>query len=206
MIMAEEEVVHRIMALEILAELVQGFIGPFESIGDGLFRPGTVAPAGSPPEGYPGVKGRKKNLGPALAEHAFDKLVPMVSRAQSVPVSHTEALPPYLRHIRLLKLHHAQLFKIVERPEVVVSLEEVHLHARIYQVCDGSQHPDRALGHHIAVLIPEIENVSQQIQGLCTGRVNLFEKADKVPLPLRRIPHLKTQVDVGSKVCELWPS
>ena len=54
-IMAEDEVVHGVMGLEAGAVLIEGLVLSAERIGDGLLRAGTVAPAGSPLEGNPGM-------------------------------------------------------------------------------------------------------------------------------------------------------
>ena len=203
-VMAEDKVVHRIVGLVVLAELVEGFIGPFEGVGDGLFRPGTLAPAGGPLEGDPGVQGGEKHLRPMLAEDSFHEFVPVVAGAQAVSVAQAEAFAAYLHHMRLLQLDHAQLLEVVEGPEVVVALEEVHFYAGVNEVRDGPQHADAALGHHVAVFVPEVEDVAQQVQGLGFRRVYALEKLGEFAFALRRVSRREAQMHVGRKVCQVF--
>ena len=51
-------------------------------------------------------------------------------------------------------------------PQVVVAAEVVHLDAGIGEFADFAQQARVALGHHVAVLVPEVEEVAHEIDGL----------------------------------------
>ena len=57
------------------------------------------------------------------------------------------------------------LLQIVAHPQVVVAREEMHLHAHVRQLANLSQQAGVALGHHGLVLVPEVKDVAEQIDG-----------------------------------------
>ena len=57
------------------------------------------------------------------------------------------------------------LLQIVAHPQVVVARKEVHLHAHVRQFANLAQQAGVTLGHHGLVLVPEVEDVAEQIDG-----------------------------------------
>jgi hypothetical protein len=48
----------------------------------------------------------------------------------------------------------------------VISLEEINLDPSIHKALESRENPNVPLGHDIAVLIPEIPDISQKIKSL----------------------------------------
>ena len=140
----------------------------------------------------------------AVVEDPAHAFVARAARSQTVAVAQAKGLGPNLHHIRLLQAPHAQLFKIVIGPDVVVALEEAHLYAGIHKGNQGRQHFHIALRHYVAVLVPEVPDIAQKIQRLRLGRVDPPQKGHEGLLPRGRVSHLEAQMDVGDKVCQCF--
>ena len=114
-------------------------------------------------------------------------------------MSQTEHLSADVHKGRLLQTLHSKFLEIAVGPHVVVSLEEIHIHALVHQVGNGAEHPDITLGNNIAVLVPEIPDVAQEIQ---RSRIlgKRPQKIHKTRLPGSRIIDLQTQMDVGDEI------
>ena len=83
----------------------------------------------------------------------------------------------------------------VNETSSVVSSEEIHIHATVYEFLHGSECADIALWHHIAVFIPEIPDVTEKIHSLSVFRQRT-QKVCKAALAGGWVSHLKTQMDV----------
>ena len=64
-----------------------------------------------------------------------------------------------------MERHAAFLFEIVVLPEVVVADEIVNLHAEVGEFADFAEQSREALGHGVAVLVPEVEHVAEEVDG-----------------------------------------
>ena len=56
-------------------------------------------------------------------------------------------------------------FEIAVGPDVVIAREVVHLYAHIGELGNLSEEPSIALRHHVAVFVPEVEHVAEQVDG-----------------------------------------
>ena len=77
--------------------------------------------------------------------------------------------------------HATFLLEIISLPKVVIATEKVHFHTHVGQFADFSEQTRVALGHHIAILKPEIEDVAHEIYGLGL-MLDAFEKIDQPAL------------------------
>ena len=71
----------------------------------------------------------------------------------------------YPHYARLDKPPHPEFFKIAVCPHVMIALEEIHLDTGIHQIHKGRKHPDITFRDNIPVLVPEIPDIPQKIQG-----------------------------------------
>ena len=114
-----------------------------------------------------------------------------------------EGLPPDFRHVRLLQDLHAYFLEVAIGPYVMVPREEVHLHAGVHQIRQCAEDAHGAFRDHVPIFIPEVPDVTQQVQRLRPGRRNAPQEGDEPRLAVRRVLNLEAQVDVGSEVCEI---
>ena len=110
------------------------------------------------------MKHAEETLSQTVMKESAKETVSERNRAQTVSVSQTETLAPYLDQSRLNKLLHAQLLEIAVCPYIVVSLEEIHLHSPVHQVLKGGEDADVSLRDNIVILIPEVPYVSEKVQ------------------------------------------
>ena len=78
----------------------------------------------------------------------------------------------------------------------MVTLEEIHLYTLIHKILEGGKDSYISLRHDITILIPEIPDITQKIQGSRLLGWNSTEEGDKASLTGSRISHLKPQVYV----------
>ena len=62
-----------------------------------------------------------------------------------------------------MQYHATFLLQVAVGPEVVVAHEVVHLHAHVGQFGEFAEEARVALGHHVAVFVPEVEHIAEQI-------------------------------------------
>ena len=103
-------------------------------------------------------------------EYALDELEALVGVSQPISVSQEEYLSIKFNGLWLLVQDNAALFlQIPVCPDVVVAREVVHFHAHICQLRYFSEETGEALGNHIAVFVPEVEHIAQQVDGSGLG-------------------------------------
>ena len=78
----------------------------------------------------------------------------------------------------------------------MISLEEIHLDSLIHKILEGGKDSNISLWHNISILIPEIPDITQKIQGSRLLGWNSTEEGDKASLTGSRISHLEPQVDI----------
>ena len=111
-----------------------------------------------------GMDAGKHALAKAVAEHGTQETELAVGVAQAVAVRQHEHLVAHLHRHRLgVQRHAAFLHQVIAAPDVVVARKEVHLHAPVGQFAELPEKTGVATGHHRLVFIPEIKDVSQQI-------------------------------------------
>jgi len=130
------------------------------------FQARVLGPVQSEPHAPSGMQGGEQHLTDLVVEDALDELEVLVRVAHAVAMRQIEDFPVYLGCLRLLVQHHATLFgQIGIGPDVVVAREVVHLDPHIGQFGDFAQEARKALRYHVAIFIPEVEHVAQQIDG-----------------------------------------
>ena len=82
----------------------------------------------------------------------------------------------------------------------MVSLEEIHLHSPVHQLLKSGKDTDISLWNDVTVLIPEVPDVSEHIQGLGFRRQRA-EEVRETALSVCRIGNLQTEMDVGDEIC-----
>ncbi len=69
----------------------------------------------------------------------------------------------------------ALLCEVIVAPDIVVACEEMHLHTHIRQLRQLAQEAGIALGYHRLELIPEVEHIAHQVDGIGL-ELNLFQE------------------------------
>ena len=118
-----------------------------------------------------------------------------------VPVSETETRTPDFDICRLLETDHAEFFKIMIGPDIVIALKEKDLHPGIDKSSQGRKDPDIAFRHHIPVLVPEIPDITKQIQGFRFVFRQGFEECRKTGFPVGRIAYIQAEMHVSHEIC-----
>ena len=118
------------------------------------------------------------------------------------PVTMTEAedLASDIDDIRLLEYPDAHILKIVVTPDVVVSLKEIDLHARVHQVHKRREHTNIALRDNIMIFIPEIPDVTQKVQCLRFILRNRPQELDETRLPCDGILDIQPKMHVRDEI------
>ena len=127
-----------------------------------VFRPGQAelhAPAG--------VQAGEETLAERVVEHVPQPLVASVSRAESVSVCQVEDASVDFRGKAdaAMERHAAFPLEVVPHPEVVVSREEMYLHAAVRQLRQLAEQAGVAFGDDVSVFVPEVEHVPEQVDG-----------------------------------------
>jgi hypothetical protein len=200
MIMSEDEIVHLIPHSKIRCEFIQRLGFASELIFHIVSQTIVPGPPVAESECNPRMKGTEQYLRQTVMEESAKETISERYRTQTVAVSETEVLVADTGQSRLLQLDHTKLLKIPVGPDVVIAFKKVHLHTSIHESLQSCQHPNIALRDHISVFIPEIPDISQEIQCF-----RLFgkrsEEVCKTTFPTCRIRNLKTQMNIGDKVC-----
>ena len=164
-IMSEYKVIYLIFNGIHLGKFVQRLSLSSKFIFLVMRKPVVLRPVVAEAEGYPRMKHAEEELEDARVEDRTEEAIAHGNRSESVAVSEAEALAFNLNNVRLLKLDHSELFEIRICPYIVVSLEEIHLHSLIHQILEGGKHSDIALRHNITILVPEVPDISEEIEG-----------------------------------------
>ena len=148
-----------------------------------------------------GVYAGKEPLQDGVVEHGPQGAELPVGVAQSVAVGEVEELASELHgHGAVVHDGAALLGEVVLAPDVVVADEEVHLHAAVGELAHLAEEAGVALGHHVAVLEPEVEDVAQHIHGRGL-LLYLVEEVDQPPLAgTHRGECAAAQVCIGDEV------
>ena len=128
-------------------------------------------------------------------ENPAQETIPQRRRTQAVSMTQTEHPAINLHQSRLLQTLHSKLLEIAVSPHIVVSLEEIHIHAPVYQVSYSSEHSDISLRNDIPILIPEIPAITQKIKRRGFLRKRL-EETNEAGLTGSRVIDLQTEMDV----------
>ena len=125
-----------------------------------------LGPRQSEPHTPTGMEGREKMLAKAVMEDRANDLERLAGVAQAVAMCQIEYLSIELYGLWLLVEDDTTLaLQIFVGPDVVVACEIVHLDTHIGQLGYLAKETGEALRHHIAVLVPEVEHIAQQIDG-----------------------------------------
>ena len=117
-----------------------------------------------------GVYACKHPLQYGVVEHAAQEAELTVGISQAIAMGKVEHLTSYLNRKGFVVHDYAALLdQIVLAPDVVVADEEVHLHSSVGELAHLTEKSCVALGHHVAVLKPEVKHVPQHVY--CRGLV-----------------------------------
>ena len=128
-------------------------------------------------------------------EKPAKKTISERNRTQTVTMTQTETLSLDLHHTRLGQFHHSQFLEITVSPDIVIALKKINLHSPVHQLLKRRKHPYIPFRNHISVFVPEVPDISKQIQGLRLFR-KIAEKICKTTLPAGRISNLQTEMNV----------
>ena len=102
----------------------------------------------------------------AVVEHPPQELELPVGIAETVAVCEVEHVAIDVGGERLpVEDDAAFLLEVAVGPDVVIAREVVHLYAHIGELGNLSEEPSIALRHHVAVFVPEVEHVAEQVDG-----------------------------------------
>jgi hypothetical protein len=142
----------------------------------------------------------EKELKNTIMENTAQEAIAERNRSEAITMAQTESLSTDLNDRRLGQAYHSELLKVFISPDVMVALEEEDLHSPVHQRLKGSKDPDISFRNDITVFVPEIPDVTQQIQSLSILR-QTAEKVGKTPLTRIRIRNLQPQMDIRDKIC-----
>ena len=166
MVMTENKVIDIVGCGKVNGKLIQRFLFPTEYIFLVMGKTVVLRPSVSKSECNPGMKKTEKELCHTAVEDPTKEAVAGRNRTKSVTMTETETLSSYLNQGRLDKFPHAKFLEITVCPNVMVALEEIHLHSPVHQIDKGREHTDIAFRHDMFVFIPEIPDVSEKIDSL----------------------------------------
>ena len=73
----------------------------------------------------------------------------------------------------------------------------------VHKIAQCRKNPDIPLGDYIPVLVPEVPDVSQEIQRLCLVCRNSTEERDESGLSFSRIGHIESQMHIRYEICQM---
>jgi len=146
------------------------------------------------------MKKAEKTLKKSITESPSHQFVPFVPRPESVTMTEAECLSSYHGDIRLLENPYSKFLEIMEAPDIVVALKEINLDTRVHQINQSREHPHVAFRDDIPVLVPEIPNVSEQIQRPAPLLRNRLQEPDKTSLPVNGIIDLQAKMHIRDKI------
>ena len=167
---AEHEVVYILVGGEVVLGIAHEILAVFTHI-RGLVAVGSLESAVlGPVEPEPHAPARMHHIEQPLAqravENASQEAVFGVWVAQTVAMGHVEdAVVNLGGHGRLVDLDATLLLEVAVGPEVVVAGKKVYLYAAVGEFGELAEKSGVALGHHVAVLVPEIKHIAQEIDG-----------------------------------------
>ena len=165
-------------------------------------QPVVLRPRISETESNPRMQHAEQHLKQPAMEDPAEEPVSGRNGTEPVPMPETEHLSAYGHTGRLDQLFHAQLLEIAIGPDIVVALEEIHIHSGIHEIHEGGENPRIAFRHHITVLIPEIPDIPEKIQGCSPVSRDGLQKGHEPPFPVCRVLDIKPQMDISNKVCK----
>ena len=162
-IVSEDKVIYVMNRGELLCKLHQRFVRTAEDIFLVMGKAVAPRPSVSEAEGYPWMQKAEEELGYTAMEYATQKTVAERNRSQAVAMPQTELLTFDIDYSRLHKFDHTKLFKIGICPYVMVSFKEIHLDPSVHKVLQGRKYSYVTFRYYIAVLIPEIPYIPQEV-------------------------------------------
>ena len=190
MVVAKDEVIHIVILLKLHSKLIQRLFRIFKVIFSIVRQAAVTRPCVAETIGKPRVQHAEEDLKEAAMEDASDDPVAKRHVSESVTMTETKSDAGDIHDTRLFKTFHAELLEVTIGPDVVVSSEEIHIHATVHEFLQGSECADIALWHHIAVFIPEIPDVTEKIHSLSVFRQRT-QKVCKAALAGSGIRHLQ---------------
>ena len=121
----------------------------------------TARPAVSQAEGQPRMQKTEQELKDTIMEDSTQEAISERNRPKAITMSQTESPATDLNDRRLGQAYHSKLLKVFISPDVVVSLKEIHFDPTIHQITQGREHLDISLRDDVAILVPEIPDISQ---------------------------------------------
>lgn len=114
----------------------------------------------------PGMQGGEQPLAEPVVEDGTDELERRVGVAQSVAVGQEKFMAVDFGGLLLLVQYDATLlFEVVVGPDVVVPGKIMDLHAHVGQFRELPQEAGVTARHDVAVLVPEVKHIAQQVDG-----------------------------------------
>jgi hypothetical protein len=162
-IVPEDKVIYVMNRGELLRELHKRFVGTTELICLFMRKPIAFRPSVSKTEGKPRMQQTEKKLRNAIMKKPTKESVSERHRTQTVAMSQTELLSGDLNQRGLGQLYHAQFLKIGISPYIMVPLEEIHFDPSVHKVLQGRKYSYVTFRYYIAVLIPEIPYIPQEV-------------------------------------------
>lgn len=195
MVVAEDEVIDLVSGGELHGKLIQRLVFSPEHIFPVMSQAVVLRPAVAETEGQPWMQEAEEELCHTAMEHAAEETITGRNRSKTVAVAEAEGLSIDLNQMRLSQFDHSKLLEIGICPDVVVAFEEKNLYSPVHKVLESRKHSEITFGHDITVLVPEIPDVTKQIEGLSIFRKRP-QKAGKATLTLFGIMDPKTEVDI----------
>ena len=132
-----------------------------------VFQAAVLGPTKTEANPPPWMNASKKPLANRIVEDRAKQTKLAAGVTQSVAMSKQEYLVAQLDGYRFgMHNHSTLLLEIILAPHIVVTREEVHLDAHVCQFANLAKDSGVPLRHHILVLVPEVEDIAQEIDGL----------------------------------------
>ncbi len=112
------------------------------------------------------MEAREETLAETVAEEGTHEAELGVGITQTVTVAEVEEFVGNLDGDGIVvHLHATLLLEIVLTPDVMVASKEMHLDAHVGEFADLAQEACVAFGHHVPILVPEVEDVAKEVDG-----------------------------------------
>lgn len=202
--MTEYEVIYVLTLPKRFGKFVERFILASEDILGFVPQAVMLRPCIAKTKREPRMQRAENLLERTAMEDAGQDAVAARNGAEAITVTEAEDLAGNSRYVGLLKPFHSERLEVGIAPDVVIAAKEIDIHTSIDEVEQRSKHAHIAFGNDVAVLIPEIPDVTEQVEALGLRRKRA-EKLHETRLPILRVQNVTAEVNVGDEICEVLP-
>ena len=147
------------------------------------------------------MKHAEEELEDLAMENSSKETVSERHFTQTVAMPQTEPLSGNLYKSRLSQLYHSELLKIAVRPDIVIALKEIYLHASVHQQLQSREYADISFRDDIPIFVPEVPDIPKKIEGISILR-KAVQKRYETTLATCRVLDIKPQMNIRYEICK----